>query len=218
MTMTLLRPQVPDYVPSPCVREEQTSTAVIHLEPSPEPMTSAELVSLTAPWAFFVSCSERQIEAEPALRVRYARESRVAVRFLRGQRCESRERLYQEFAAALQFPWYFGANLDALDECINDLSWLPAEAYILILTNCDRILPDGEANWRVLCELLSQAAVTWVERDAQGRYVYEGGQVARATMSTARFAVIFHCAPERRDSTLTRLREAGVDVAERSVA
>jgi hypothetical protein len=29
-----------------------------------------------------------------------------------------------EFAASFQFPYYFGENWPAFDECINDLSWL----------------------------------------------------------------------------------------------
>lgn len=35
------------------------------------------------------------------------------------------------FADALEFPSYFGGNLDALAECAADLSWLPRPLVIL---------------------------------------------------------------------------------------
>ena len=41
-------------------------------------------------------------------------------------------------------PSYFGRNWDALHECLSDLTWLPAEGYILILSTDDllRTSPD----------------------------------------------------------------------------
>jgi len=38
--------------------------------------------------------------------------------------------LYDEFAAALQSPHYFGGNGDALSECLADLSWLSAQSFM----------------------------------------------------------------------------------------
>jgi RNAse (barnase) inhibitor barstar len=39
--------------------------------------------------------------------------------------------LFDELAQRLRFPDYFGANWDALWECIRDLSWLPAGPVVL---------------------------------------------------------------------------------------
>lgn len=39
--------------------------------------------------------------------------------------------LLEALAKALRFPDYCGANLDALDECLCDLSWLPSGAVVL---------------------------------------------------------------------------------------
>ncbi|MGH3620822.1 MAG: barstar family protein [Sciscionella sp.] len=38
-------------------------------------------------------------------------------------------------ADALSFPDYFGRNLDALYDCLRDLSWLPAGEHVLILSS-----------------------------------------------------------------------------------
>jgi len=43
---------------------------------------------------------------------------------LRGSKMKDYQGLYNEFGAALQFPYYFGENWNAFDECIKDLSWL----------------------------------------------------------------------------------------------
>ncbi|WP_045311002.1 barstar family protein [Lentzea aerocolonigenes] len=36
-------------------------------------------------------------------------------------------------AAALDFPSWFGQNLDALYDSLTDLSWLPAGEYVLVV-------------------------------------------------------------------------------------
>ncbi|MCI9888488.1 barstar family protein [Micrococcales bacterium 31B] len=38
---------------------------------------------------------------------------------------QTREQVLTEFARALKFPEYYGRNLDALADCLGDLSWLP---------------------------------------------------------------------------------------------
>jgi RNAse (barnase) inhibitor barstar len=42
---------------------------------------------------------------------------------------------YSELAAALQFPDYFGENPAAVAECLTDLSWMPADAYLLVVVD-----------------------------------------------------------------------------------
>src|SRR6266852_9437625 len=64
----------------------------------------------------------------------------VAGRFLRGMKMTTVSALFDEFAAALQFPSYFGENWDAFDECLTDLDWLPAEGYVLLITNSTHLL------------------------------------------------------------------------------
>lgn len=46
------------------------------------------------------------------------------VRSIRGVKCRSVQSMLDEFSAALQFPYYFGDNWPAFDECMNDLDWL----------------------------------------------------------------------------------------------
>lgn len=46
------------------------------------------------------------------------------IAYIRGWRCKTEEDYFREFSAAFQFPWYFGENWNALDECACDLDWL----------------------------------------------------------------------------------------------
>lgn len=61
--------------------------------------------------------------------------------------------LLDEFAAALQFPIYFGENKDAFDECLAELDNLPpGKGYVVTITEPDQVLADespGALHWLV---------------------------------------------------------------------
>jgi hypothetical protein len=40
--------------------------------------------------------------------------------------------LLKSIAAALEFPDWFGANWDALEDCLSDLSWSKADGHVLL--------------------------------------------------------------------------------------
>jgi barstar (barnase inhibitor) len=47
----------------------------------------------------------------------------IYMRTVRGSKMTRVDRLYDEFAAAFQFPLYFGENWDAFTDCIGDPTW-----------------------------------------------------------------------------------------------
>jgi hypothetical protein len=56
--------------------------------------------------------------------------------------------LFRALAVPLAFPGYFGANWDALDECLNDLEWLTETGVLLVIRRAGRLLegePEGLA-------------------------------------------------------------------------
>ncbi|ADI37989.1 barstar family protein [Waddlia chondrophila] len=77
--------------------------------------------------------------------------------------------LYREFAAAFKFPDYFGYNFNALDECITDLEWLPADGYLLVIKNSDRLL-SKEPNdiLESFLSILDSAGEEWATPIVQG--------------------------------------------------
>jgi hypothetical protein len=75
---------------------------------------------------------------------------------------ETVQSLYDESAAALQFPYYFGENWPAFDECLADLDWLPGEAYILIIVDSHLLLSSGEVGaFSTLIEIFQKVAGEW---------------------------------------------------------
>lgn len=52
---------------------------------------------------------------------------------LSGKKCATLRSFYGQVAKALDFPDYFGKNLDALDECLADLSWIEKNEVALVV-------------------------------------------------------------------------------------
>jgi hypothetical protein len=149
-----------------------------------------DVLTPTGPWAYLVAGTEAELEAAPALAIRF-QPSPVAIRFIRGHRCDTVDRLYQEWAAALQFPWYFGWNWDAFDECIRDLEWLPADAWILVITNIVDLLADDHGGRRTCLDVLVDTAAYWSVRAPS-------------------FRVIFHCNAASEPTARSLLDDAGI--------
>jgi hypothetical protein len=85
---------------------------------------------------------------------------------IRGKRCTTRASLFQECAAALQFPDYFGDNWDALEECITDLEWgyfqIASRISIVFIEVC-KILVDDERGRNVFFTFLKEAPSMFLE-------------------------------------------------------
>jgi hypothetical protein len=71
-------------------------------------------------------------------------------------------RLFDELAAAFQFPAYFGENWAALEECLTDLDWIGASAYLTIVWNAEDLLADaGQEDATIFLRLLARVAAEW---------------------------------------------------------
>lgn len=90
-------------------------------------------------------------------------ESGLTARVVRGRKMRTLVGLFDEFAAALQFPLYFGENLDAFNECIAELETLPAgEGYVVTITEPDQVLVEaGPEALGWLARSLQSAAEQW---------------------------------------------------------
>jgi RNAse (barnase) inhibitor barstar len=76
---------------------------------------------------------------------------------------------YEELAEELSFPDYFGFNLDSLDECLNDLSWIENKKIAIYISDSANFLAT-ERNPEKLETLLDQLDATcedwhWVDED-----------------------------------------------------
>lgn len=115
------------------------------------------------------------LEADPKMTseaVRGWADSGLVVRVVRGRKMRTMQGLFDEFAAALQFPWYFGENADAFDDCLGDLGWLPSQAgYVLVISDPGEVLADATADcltW--LADSLTRVSEDWARPVEQGEW------------------------------------------------
>jgi RNAse (barnase) inhibitor barstar len=67
----------------------------------------------------------------------------------------TKEALWSALAKEMRFPEYFGMNWDALDECLRDMSWLPAKGYVLFLRDARRF-------WQRASDIAGQFVESWL--------------------------------------------------------
>jgi hypothetical protein len=122
-----------------------------------------------------------------AYRLNYEIGATHAVRLVRGNKMRRTSNLFDEFAAAFQFPCYFGENWNAFDECLADLEWLPASGYVLFVLNAADVLRDEPSpEFMTFTRLLHSISDEW--RNTRQRT----------------FRVLYHCAPADVDVVQSR--------------
>ena len=72
---------------------------------------------------------------------------------------------------ALAFPEWFGGNLDALHDCLTDLSWRPAPGYVVVLEGSEA-LRANPTSFAMFNEVLASAINYWQARDVPFRVFY----------------------------------------------
>jgi Barstar (barnase inhibitor) len=90
------------------------------------------------------------------------------VRFVRGKKMTTVQGFYDEFAAAMQFPYYFGYNAAAFDECLTDLSWLPAMTYVLVILDSADLLRTVPTQLPVFLDGFERICAQWSAPIAKG--------------------------------------------------
>lgn len=121
------------------------------------------LDSLEPPYLYLIIASPKEFGAY-AYKLNYEKTCEFAVRVVRGNKMRNLDDLYDEFAAALQFPDYFGENWAAFDECLADLDWLPAAGYVLFVSNAIEVLSEEpEKQFATFVSILSGTCKEWAQ-------------------------------------------------------
>ncbi|MFD3429459.1 barstar family protein [Nocardia fluminea] len=108
--------------------------------------------------------------------IRYDAPADYRVRELRGTKMRTVAELFDEFAAAFQFPYYFGANKDAFDECLRDLDDFVGDApgYVAVIRTADDLLAEQPAERAWFEAAMRDCAAYWARRDVAFRVVLQG--------------------------------------------
>jgi len=125
---------------------------------------------------------------------------------LDGRNMRTWPELYNEVAAACQFPLYFGKNYAALFDLLTDFEWAPSPAaYCLCIAHPGLVLESEAANeLKLFVDLLRDAAEQWREElprwDIWGR-----------PMPSADFGAVLHAGVDKLHA-FERWEAAGVTV------
>lgn len=78
--------------------------------------------------------------------------------------CSDADSALERIGQALQLPDWFGRNWDALEDCINDLSWLQGEGYVLLLCGLGEWAQRDADGLSVLLDIGREASLRWSEQ------------------------------------------------------
>ncbi|CAM3878644.1 barstar family protein [Tsukamurella strandjordii] len=85
---------------------------------------------------------------------------RPRVLVARGSRMRAKAALLDELSAVLQFPLDFGANWDALADCLGDLGWLGGPALVVVaIAEAEQVLADEADSFDVFVSVLADRGV-----------------------------------------------------------
>jgi RNAse (barnase) inhibitor barstar len=107
--------------------------------------------------AYFIDARDARALADAAAELDYA----VAHVDFAG--CAGKDDALQRIARALRFPEWFGGNWDALNDCVNDMSWWPAPGYLLLIEHAGAWQSQYTDEATILIEILNDAAQDWAK-------------------------------------------------------
>lgn len=116
------------------------------------------------------------VDAAEFSRVRYGAPAGYRVREVRGSRMRTVAALFDEFAAALQFPYYFRPNKDAFDECLFNLEDLLGDAcgYVVAVRDAEQLLAEVPQEREWFDSVIAECAGFWISREVAFRVVLQG--------------------------------------------
>ena len=71
----------------------------------------------------------------------------------------------------LNFPGWFGGNLDALHDCLTDFSWCPASGYVITLSGCE-LLCGNPTSFAAFNSVMASVVEAWEARNIPFRVFY----------------------------------------------
>ncbi|WP_299550633.1 barstar family protein [Seonamhaeicola sp.] len=83
---------------------------------------------------------------------------------INGLQCPTKSDALREFGNSFLFPKYYGNNLDALEDCLTDLSWIKQSKVILVINDFDLFLTNETEEFKSsFLELLYDVQKEWNE-------------------------------------------------------
>ncbi|MFM6908074.1 MAG: barstar family protein, partial [Dolichospermum sp.] len=80
---------------------------------------------------------------------------------LNGKKINNKQTFLTQAAEAMEFPTYFGHNWDAFDECITDLTWCPAQRYVILYDHADIFAQAEPTQYQIALDIFNSAKEYW---------------------------------------------------------
>lgn len=96
--------------------------------------------------------------------------------YLDGREIHDKASFLQACAVAMDFPAHVRLSWDAFEECVNDLSWAPAQGYVVLFDHAGRFELAAPHEWITAMDILEDAVASW--RSSTPMYVLVRGAEA----------------------------------------
>lgn len=104
--------------------------------------------------------------------------------YINGNKITSKADFFQISAEIMNFPDYFGENWDAFNDCINDLSWLPANGYLLLYTQPDNFAQNAPQEWEIALDIFQEVVEYWAGTDTPMYILLQTDNLTRNEIET----------------------------------
>lgn len=120
---------------------------------------------------------------------RIADERGLTLFYLDGELAPNEDAFLRNVAVAMSFPDYYGENWNALDECIQDLSWVPAAGYVLLYDGFERFARTDPAGWKIALDVFRTAIESWHDERIPMYVLLRGDAAAAPGLPTLRLPI-----------------------------
>jgi hypothetical protein len=95
---------------------------------------------------------------------------------LDGREIKDKASFLRAASAEMDFPGYASRNWDAFEELVNDLSWVPAQGYVVLLDHAADFELGQPRVWSTVTDILGDAVTTWAESESPMYVLIRGGE------------------------------------------
>jgi RNAse (barnase) inhibitor barstar len=92
---------------------------------------------------------------------KYLKGKNTFIASIDGKLCNRLDFFLEEIGRVFNFPDYYGKNMNALNDCLNDLEWLQKENYILIINNFEFFFKENEDDKFYILKFLKDVSKEW---------------------------------------------------------
>jgi hypothetical protein len=101
------------------------------------------------------------LRTSPASLVRAAESHGWRAFHLDGRKLTTKTEFIETSGRAMRFPSYSGNNWDAFEESLNDLSWAPAQGYLVVFDGAGGFARSQPDEFAVAVEILQESVRRW---------------------------------------------------------